>query len=351
MVHRPAIPETVALPFWDQMRYCSVCMEKSMDIGGFFGLELPEYGNFPQWHAGRSVAVNSGRRALEYILRCLGDVRRIYVPWYTCATILEPMELLRIPYSFYRINEGLEPESLPVLEEGEYFLYANYFGIKEACVNMLAARYGERLIVDNALALYSSPRPRTAALYSPRKFSGLPDGGVVVMDRPCLELEEQDESLPHAAFLLECAACGPEAASCACERSERRLKSAPLRRMSRLTECLINGIDYESARRRRLENFLFLHERLGHLNRLSPDVGTMSAPYCYPFRTGLPELRDALIDAHILIPLLWPEVLEWAPFDGAERKLALNLLPLPVDQRCGREEMERIACAVENFYS
>ena len=171
------------------------------------------------------------------------------------------------------------------------------------------------------------------------------------MARPCLELEEQDESLPHAAFLLECAACGPEAASCACERSERRLKSAPLRRMSRLTECLINGIDYESARRRRLENFLFLHERLGHLNRLSPDVGTMSAPYCYPFRTGLPELRDALIDAHILIPLLWPEVLEWAPFDGAERKLALNLLPLPVDQRCGREEMERIARAVENFYS
>ena len=49
--------------------------------------------------------------------------------------------------------------------------------------------------------------------------------------------------------------------------------------------------------------------------------------------------------------LLWPEVLEWAPFDGVERKLALNLLPLPIDQRCGREEMERIARAVEDFYS
>ena len=49
-------------------------MEKSTGIGGFFGLELPEYGNFPQWHAGRSVAVNSGRRALEYILRCLGGM-------------------------------------------------------------------------------------------------------------------------------------------------------------------------------------------------------------------------------------------------------------------------------------
>ena len=60
-------------------------MEGRTDIGGFFGLELPEYGNFPQWHPGRSVAVNSGRRALEYILRRLGGVRRVHVPLYTCG--------------------------------------------------------------------------------------------------------------------------------------------------------------------------------------------------------------------------------------------------------------------------
>ena len=54
-------------------------MERRTGIGGFFGLELPEYGNFPQWHPGRSVAVNSGRRALEYILRRLGDVRCVRV--------------------------------------------------------------------------------------------------------------------------------------------------------------------------------------------------------------------------------------------------------------------------------
>ena len=40
-------------------------MEGRTDIGGFFGLELPEYGNFPQWHPGRSVAVNSGRQHTE----------------------------------------------------------------------------------------------------------------------------------------------------------------------------------------------------------------------------------------------------------------------------------------------
>lgn len=102
---------------------------------------------------------------------------------------------------------------------------------------------------------------------------------------------------------------------------------------------------------RRMENFLFLHEWLGHLNRLSPDVNAMSAPYCYPFRTGIAGIAGCADRRACFDPLLWPEVLEWAPFDGVERKLALNLLPLPIDQRCGREEMERIARAVEDFYS
>ena len=324
-------------------------MDGSRDIGGFFGLELPEYGNFPQWSPGRSVAVNSGRRALEYILRSLGDVRCVHVPFYTCPTVLEPMELLRIPCVFYRIDEHLEPESLPVPGEGEYLLYTNYFGIKEKYVDLLAARYGKRLMVDNALALYSPPRSGVSSLYSPRKFSGLPDGGVAVMDDPLLGLEERDESFPDASFLLECMEYGMERSAGACERNERRLRNSPLRRMSRLTEWLISGIDYEEARVRRMDHFRFLHERLGHLNRLSPEMDSVCGPSCYPFWTAFPELRNVLIDARILVPLLWPEVLETAPADSLERKLAYGLLP--VDQRCNREDMERIVRVVELFYS
>lgn len=328
-------------------------MEGRTYIGGFFGLELPEYGNFPQWHPGRSVAVNSGRRALEYILRRLGDVRCVHAPLYTCRTALEPMDRLRIPVVFYRIDERLEMEDPPELKEGECLLYTNYFGVKEKYVDLLASRYGGRLIVDNALALYSRPRPGTACLYSPRKFSGLPDGGIAVMDAgaPLPEPEEWDESLPDAAFLLECLEHGEEKASAACERSERRLGNAPLRRMSRLTERLMRGIDYEQARLRRLDNFLFLHERLGPLNRLSVEPDSLSAPFCYPFWTAFPELRNVLIDERILVPLLWPEVLEQAPAGSLERKLALHLLPLPVDQRCGPQDMERLARTVEAFYS
>ena len=328
-------------------------MDGRTDTGGFFGLELPEYGNFPQWHPGRSVAVNSGRRALEYILRRLKDVRRVHVPLYTCPTVLEPMERLQVPTVFYRIDERLELEDLPDLNEGDYLLYTNYFGIKEKYVDLLASRCGGRLVVDNALALYSPARSGVASLYSPRKFSGLPDGGIAVMGmgEPLPEPEERDESLPEAAFLLEWLEHGPEGASAACERNEERLRNTPLRRMSRLTERLIRGIDYEGARHRRMENFRFLHERLGHLNRLSVEPDSVEGPFCYPFWTAFPELRNVLIDGRILVPLLWPEVLEQAPAGSLERKLALHLLPLPVDQRCGPQDMERMARAVEAFYS
>ena len=58
-----------------------------------------------------------------------------------------------------------------------------------------------------------------------------------------------------------------------------------------------------------------------------------------------------LIDQRVLIPLLWPEVLAQAPAGSLERKLALHLLPLPVDQRCGPQAMERVARIVEAFYT
>ncbi len=310
-------------------------------------MELPDYGNFPQWGG---VAVGSGRQALEYILRSKVNARRVYVPYYTCPTVLEPLHTLRIDIARYRINERLEPEELPALGDGELFLYTNYFGIKEDCVSALAARYGAALVVDNAPALYSPPVPGTSALYSPRKWCGAPDGGVAVTSAWGVEVAENDVNPADAVFLLDCLAGGVEAAADACERNEEKLSYAPLQKMSRLTRALLRGIDFAAAARRRWENFRFLHERLGHLNRLNIDIASIAVPYCYPFWTSFPALRDALIDRRILFPVLWHEVLEVAPADGVETKLAMGLLPLPIDQRWGREDMERIARTIEKWY-
>lgn len=329
-------------------------MEGRTDIGRLFRPGIAGIRQFP------SVA-SRPERGREFRAGALWSIS--CAAWGTCAVSTCPFIHVErcwnrwngftFPLFLTALTGIWNPEELPELEEGEFLLYTNYFGIKEKYVDRLASRYGGRLVVDNALALYSPARPGVASLYSPRKFSGLPDGGIAVMDadQPLPEPEERDESLPDAAFLLGCLEHGPERASAACGRNERRLENAPLRKMSRLTERLMRGIDYEQARLRRMDNFLFLHEKLGHLNRLSVEPDSLSAPFCYPFWTAFPELRNVLIDERILVPLLWPEVLEQAPEGSLERKLALHLLPLPVDQRCGPQDMERVVRTVENFYS
>lgn len=328
-------------------------MGKNKETGGFFGLELPDYDNFPQFHAGRSVLLNSGRCALEYILHTLGNVRKVYLSHYTCHTVMEPLERLGISFDFYRINPDLEVEesNLPVLQEGEYLLYTNYFGLKEGYIDDLAGRFAGHLILDCTLALYSPPRRGVPSFYSPRKFSGVADGGIAVMDNPTLQVGTRDVSWECSSYLLQRLEQGAEAAADACEQSEKRLCDAPMRRMSVLTEKLIRGIDYKSAAEKRLSHFLYLHERLKGLNRLPLDAGGISAPFCYPLWTNMPGLRNELIDNRILIPCLWPHVLESAPAGSLERHLAFHLLPLPVDQRCSMEDMNHILRSVEAFYA
>ncbi len=325
-------------------------------MGGFFGLELPLFNNCPHGCDGSGILLNSGRSSLEYILRSIlhaqRKLARVWVPYYTCPTVLEPIRRLGIPYDFYSINELLEPDEsfLSGLSEDCYLLYTNYFGIKESFLDILCSRMPTRLILDQSMALYSPVRSGVPAFYSPRKFSGLPDGGIAVLDTAEVQvpLPSRGESSPWASFLLVSAELGPEAAAALCEASEERLHNTGMLAMSRLTEKLMRSIDYEQARHHRLANFRFLHDRLGGLNRLSMDLDSISVPSCYPLWSNLPDLHNELIDKRVLIPTLWPEVLTTSPAFGLEHRLALNLLPLPIDQRYTEQDMIRLADAVLN---
>jgi len=88
---------------------------------------------------------------------------------------------------------------------------------------------------------------------------------------------------------------------------------------------------------RREENFAYLHENLGSTNRLN--VRKVVGPYMYPYycEDGA-RVRKALQAKKIYISMLWPTIPEEA--SGEEKDLAVNILPLPVDQRYTREDME-----------
>lgn len=124
-----------------------------MTIGGYFELELPQGA---QYHR-QAIKLNSGRHCLEYILR-LRSYSKIWIPYYTCEVVLQPIKKLGLEYCFYHIDEMLEPIfDYYSLADNEAFLCTNYFGIKDHYVRSLPAK--SNIIIDNSMAFFAKPIP------------------------------------------------------------------------------------------------------------------------------------------------------------------------------------------------
>lgn len=317
-------------------------------IGGYFELEdrgqktaIPIEGVF----------LNTGRNALEYILLHMPDLKRIYLPLYTCEAVIQPIRRHSIEYSFYHINGQFEIADHIQLEEGDYLIANNYFGLKDAYMAKLASMFGERLIIDNAQAFFAPVIDGIKAIYSPRKYVGCADGGIAVgVDvNESLEYEEDDTSM-HDSHLMIRKRFGAEAGFKDYRSNEEKLDDQPIRRMSEATLDILSHIDYEYVRARRKENFEYIHTALGGTNQMMvPPIDSFVCPMVYPFlceNNG--DLRKKLIDNKVFVARYWPNVLDWASSIDLEEYLAINLLPLPIDQRYGKEDMERIAHIINN---
>ena len=317
-------------------------------IGGFFSLEISKVQN--GYIHTNGVHLNSGRNALEYILKSIPVVQKLYIPYYTCDVVLEPINKLGIPYGYYRIDEHLELADEIQLDKDEYLLVTNYFGIKDAYIKKLAKRYGERLIVDNAQALFAEPLEGIKTIYSPRKFVGIPDGGIAYIDNGLDVADmEQDVSYNRCSHLLKRLDLGAEAGYNDFRANSHQLVNQPIRRMSNLTWNLLQGIDFEEVKKRRWKNFMQLHQALSSINRLHiPETETFACPMVYPLYTSDMTLKKHLIENKIFVATYWPNVLEWCREGMLEYELANKVIAIPVDQRYGEEKMNLILNIILN---
>jgi hypothetical protein len=120
----------------------------------------------------------------------------------------------------------------------------------------------------------------------------------------------------------------------------------PLKNMSKLTHNLLCGIDYESIKKQRTDNFKFLHERLNKINTLQLIIPPGAFMYPLLLENGS-EIRARLLLEKIYIPTLWPNVVNDSAVDSIEYYYAKNILPLPCDQRYSETEM---AYLVEHIF-
>lgn len=306
-------------------------------IGGYFSLELPQREEYHK-HA---IRLNTGRNSLEYILR-VREYKKVYVPYYTCEAVMEPINKLGIPYEFYYIDVLFEIRDRFTLKESEALLYTNYFGLKQHYVEQLAERIGSRLIVDNTQAFYAKPIPGIDTFYTCRKFFGVPDGAYLYCDKELDEEIEQDYSYNRVAHLVKRIDLSAEDGFKDFRRVDDGLDNQPIRKMSKLTQRMMQSIDYEDAAQRRRANFQMLHEALGKDNNLELHLEEDAVPMVYPYLVPVEGLREKLIENKIFVARYWPNVLDWTMKDDVEYLLASQMLPLPIDQRYGKVDMKKI---------
>ena len=298
------------------------------------------------------ILLNTGRNALEYILRSIGDVKGIYLPYYTCEVVLEPLKRLHIPWAFYHTNARFEIADEIQPNEGEFIIANNYFGIKDAYIQTLVKKYGNHLIVDCAQAFFAKPIDGVKTFYSARKFVGVADGGVAYLGNLQdidVEVYGVECTVDHDKHLFTRKQFGAEAGFAEYQENEIKLDNQPIRWMSDTTKRILDHIDYERVIAKRRENFKYLNERLKEKNCLQlPTIESFECPMVYPFVTRIDRnLRKELIGKKVFVAMYWPNVHQIGHYDF-EYDLAERLVALPIDQRYGKEEMERIIKLITN---
>lgn len=317
-------------------------------IGGFFELEYSICPG-PGYHVG-AVGFTSGRACLNAIVHAV-QPKRVHLPFYLCDAALDPFLTNGIEWTFYPLNDQLQPARPPALQEDELFLRVNYFGLQGPTIRPLQATYGPQLIVDNTHAFFEIPADTSCwAFNSARKFFGVPDGAYLYSPRPVPPPKERTTQI-DVRHLVERFLGNQEEAYQAFLKAEARV-SAESYGMSYLSEFLLRLVDYASVQAKRRHNYTVYHQAFSAINALTlpttPDKTTV--PMTYPLLLNTPVPKHRLHEQGVFIPTYWPELRE-RPQKGfeLERSVADRLLCLPLDQRYDTVDCERVIQCVQRL--
>lgn len=305
------------------------------EIGGYIEFEK---NHMPMLHEG-AVALNCGRNALWYLCRAK-HIRKLAIPKFLCSSVSNVCQKAAVEYRHYSIGLDFLPKNLE-LKRDEWLYLVNYYGqVSNEAIETLKKKYG-KLIVDNAQAYFQMPVYGVDTLYTCRKYFGVPDGAFLYTDVLLAEELPFDESYERMRFLLGRFERTASEFYSEYVANNHLFAEEPIKRMSKLTDNLLRGVDYEFVRNRRTDNFNALHEALKARNRLKLVIPEGTFMYPFYIEKGA-ELRKRLQKEKIYIPTLWSDVFDVCTENEPEYDMANNILPLPVDQRYGQKEMKII---------
>ena len=309
------------------------------EIGGY--IELETFSGEP-YHKD-VIALNCGRDCFEYLLE-LRKPTAVWMPAWMCDCQFQVCERMDVSVKWYEVGLDMRPIYDFEVAPGEYLYLVDYYGQLNFEDIERARQVSSRcLFVDEAQAFFRLPWVGTDTFYTCRKFFGVADGAYLYTgDGKTLEREiPRAESYDRMGFVL--GRYERSAVEFYVESSENNecFENMPLMRMSKLTENLMRAIDYDGVSSRRRDNFEFLHNGLSEYNLLT-NLRVLDGSFMYPLLVkDSGDIRLALAAEGVFVPTLWPNcVADMSETNSVAYKYSKNILPLPVDQRYGLDEMK-----------
>ncbi len=329
-------------------------------IGGKFGLPIDwvEYDQPPSFLSGKPILFFNARSAILWIISEL-EPEHIWLPSYLCASILSAVKPTSARVQFYETNKLQKLKDIRFIKKvkrGDVFLYIDYFGfpfLKEEPSALIAEK--AFVIRDCSQSLFFDPSKSSAdfTLFSPRKFLGVPDGGILHIKQGTeLELPVLKEPPFESYFRLLGGSImrrefdlhtGNRIWHQILSDGENLNKPGNFRMSDVSQMLLMKAFDYAYIQSQRRTNYAILLKRLEGI-ALFPDLLDNVVPLGFPVALKRRDLiQHELFKQEIYPPIHW-YINGLVPEGFTEsHELSETILTLPCDQRYQASDMERIA--------
>lgn len=317
-------------------------------IGGFLPLERGN-GVEPGWIQD-ALAFRSARSAMHAWFVAMRPAR-IWLPYYICADVL-PAVPGDVDIQRYALADDLGPAPGTPIGHDDVVVLVDYLGLTGHKVHGALKRLDRRrTLVDASQSLGFAPSDALHVVYSPRKFFGLPDGGLLISDAriPAPAPGDDHASLERCRHLVLRRVGRRAEGHDAFRQSEASLERPEPDGMSLLTRGLLASVDHDTVRDTRQANYERLLRRLGAPQAPFDVPGTPLLPLVFPLAcTRSDEVRLAMRERGVFVPHYWPG-LAIPEFDPWGRLMNSSVLCLPCDQRYDASHMDVLAAAVESI--
>ena len=315
-----------------------------MEIGSFIELQFAKGKEY--FKGEKDVArLNSGRSAIFHAFR-ITNCDAIWLPTYQCDTVRDFLQKKKVNIKYYHIDSDFNPVGI-IPDENDAVLLVNYYGIMSyKRMKKLSSKY-QHVIIDNSQAFFCKPLGGCLTVYSCRKFFGVPDGAYVLGKDAHKYLDEYEwcHSSDTSLFLLQRIEYGCEGKAYESRLvNENRINSEDIMRMSKLTQAILDGTDYNNIKTIRVRNFKIAISLFSDINRINPlkYYDNDAVPMVYPLVIEDDALLERLQNAKHFQGHWWSYLLSETKESDFENWISRYIIPITIDQRYGKEELEYI---------